>query len=164
MPLGNTGLGLFFSCASFCISVACKVSRGVPTTIIIRKDLKKVEGKESQPVCSFLSILELGPSLGVEEVQARHRCDSAGRPYLWWNHFFFLILSSPLCWELLTQSAQIKEEVQCCRQNTVARAMVGFPGVSVVKNLPPMQEPRVLSLSQEDPLEVGMAIHSGTLV
>ena len=52
------------------MSVTCKFSRGVPTTIIIRKDLTKVEGKESQPVCSFLSILELGPSLGIEEVQA----------------------------------------------------------------------------------------------
>ena len=39
----------------------------------------------------------------------------------------------------------------------------GFPGGSVVKNPPAVQEPpekRVRSLSQEDPLEEGMATHS----
>ena len=35
----------------------------------------------------------------------------------------------------------------------------GFP----VKNLPAMQETRVQSLGQEDPLEKGMAIHSSIL-
>ena len=42
----------------------------------------------------------------------------------------------------------------------------GFPGGSVTKNLPSMkelQETRVQSLSQEDPLEKGMAAHSSTL-
>ena len=42
-------------------------------------------------------------------------------------------------------------------------SVLGFPGGSAVKNPPAMQEPRetwVLSLSQEDPLEDGMAIHS----
>ena len=41
-----------------------------------------------------------------------------------------------------------------------------FPGGSVVKNLPAMQElqePRVRSLSQKDPLEEGMTIHSSIL-
>ena len=38
---------------------------------------------------------------------------------------------------------------------------MGFPGGSVVKNLPPMQETWVRSLGQEDPLEKEMAIHSG---
>jgi len=37
-----------------------------------------------------------------------------------------------------------------------------YPGVSVVKNLP-MQETRVPSLGQEDPLEKGMATHSSIL-
>ena len=32
--------------------------------------------------------------------------------------------------------------------------------VQKVKNLPAMQEPQVLSLGQEDPLEKWMAIHS----
>ena len=32
-----------------------------------------------------------------------------------------------------------------------------------MKNLPPMQETRVQSLGQEDPLEKGMAIHSSIL-
>ena len=40
---------------------------------------------------------------------------------------------------------------------------LGFPGGSVVKNLPTMQETQenqVRSLGQEDPLEEGMATHS----
>ena len=41
---------------------------------------------------------------------------------------------------------------------------MGFPGSSdQVKNLPAMQETRVLSLGQEDPLEKGMATHSSIL-
>ena len=40
---------------------------------------------------------------------------------------------------------------------------MGFPAVSVVKNLPAMQETWVRSLSQEDPLEKGMATHSHIL-
>ena len=39
----------------------------------------------------------------------------------------------------------------------------GFPGGSVVKNLPAVQEMRVWSLGWEDPLEQGMAAHSSTL-
>ena len=39
----------------------------------------------------------------------------------------------------------------------------GFPGGSVVNNPPAMQESRVLSLVQEDPLEKGMATHSSIL-
>ena len=39
----------------------------------------------------------------------------------------------------------------------------GFPGGSVVKNLPAKQETRVLSLGQEDPLEEDMATHSSIL-
>ena len=35
----------------------------------------------------------------------------------------------------------------------------GFPGGSVVKKLPAMQETRARSLGQEDPLEKGMATH-----
>ena len=38
-----------------------------------------------------------------------------------------------------------------------------FPGSSVVKNLPAMQEGWVRSLFQEDPLEKGMSTHSSTL-
>ena len=44
--------------------------------------------------------------------------------------------------------------------------MWSFPGASVVKNLPAMQEPqemRVRSLAREDPLEEGMATHSSNL-
>ena len=41
----------------------------------------------------------------------------------------------------------------------IQRPVVGFPGGSVVKNLPAMQETWVRSLGQEDPLEKGMATH-----
>ena len=39
----------------------------------------------------------------------------------------------------------------------------GFPGGSVVKDLPAMQETWVQSLGWEDPLEEGMATHSSVL-
>ena len=42
-------------------------------------------------------------------------------------------------------------------------AIRGFPGGSVVKNLPVKQETQVHSLGWEDPLEKKMAIHSGSL-
>ena len=38
-----------------------------------------------------------------------------------------------------------------------------FPGGSVVKNLPEVQEMRVRFVGQEDPLEKGMATHSNIL-
>ena len=40
---------------------------------------------------------------------------------------------------------------------------MGFPGGSVVKTLPVMQEMRVQALGQEDPLEVGIATHPSIL-
>ena len=40
----------------------------------------------------------------------------------------------------------------------------GFPGGSVVKNPPAMQETWVQSLGREDPREEGMATHSSVLV
>ena len=39
----------------------------------------------------------------------------------------------------------------------------GFPGGSVVKNLPAMQEMQIRSLVQEDPVEQEMANHSNIL-
>ena len=39
----------------------------------------------------------------------------------------------------------------------------GFPGDSVVKNLPAIQETQVRALAWEDPLEKEMAIHSSTI-
>ena len=41
---------------------------------------------------------------------------------------------------------------------------MGFPGGSVVKNPPAMQEMLVQSLGQEDPLEKEVATHSSNLV
>ena len=41
--------------------------------------------------------------------------------------------------------------------------MLGFPGSSLVKNLPAMQETWVRSLGWEDPLEKEKATHSGIL-
>ena len=40
----------------------------------------------------------------------------------------------------------------------------GFPGGSVVKNLPDKQEMQVQSLGQEDPLENKMATYSSILI
>ena len=40
---------------------------------------------------------------------------------------------------------------------------MGFPGGSVGKESPAMQETRVQTLGQEDPLEEGMATHSSIL-
>ncbi|OJH16949.1 hypothetical protein BLX88_20985 [Bacillus obstructivus] len=40
---------------------------------------------------------------------------------------------------------------------------MGFPGSSVVKNLPAVQETLVQSLGWEDTLEEGMATHSNIL-
>ena len=40
---------------------------------------------------------------------------------------------------------------------------MGFPGGSVVKNLPAMQETQFQSLGWEDPLEEGMTTHSSLL-
>ena len=53
-----------------------------------------------------------------------------------------------------------------CDSSTLEFHMMGFPGVSVVKNMPVMQETQltwVLSLDQEDPLEKEMATHSSIL-
>ena len=44
----------------------------------------------------------------------------------------------------------------------VCYTMMGFPGVSVAKNLPAMQKTWVQSLGQ-DPLEEGMVTHSSIL-
>ena len=41
--------------------------------------------------------------------------------------------------------------------------LLGFPGGSVVKNLPAMQETQIQSLGWEDPPEKGMATHSSIL-
>ena len=41
---------------------------------------------------------------------------------------------------------------------------LGFPGGSVIKNLPAKQEMRVQSLGQEDPVKEEMATHSSLLV
>ena len=43
------------------------------------------------------------------------------------------------------------------------RLILGFPGGSVVKNLPAIQETQVRSLAWEDPLEKEMATHSSIL-
>ena len=46
---------------------------------------------------------------------------------------------------------------------TIPSPKLGFPGGSVVKNLPEMQETWVRSLDQEDPLEEEMATRSSIL-
>ena len=47
--------------------------------------------------------------------------------------------------------------------NSAALNIGGYPGGSVVKNLPAVQETQVGSLGQEDPLEKGMATQSSIL-
>ena len=47
-----------------------------------------------------------------------------------------------------------------CRENSMDR---DFPVAQTVKNLPAVQETKVRSLGQEDPLEKGMATHSSIL-
>ena len=49
------------------------------------------------------------------------------------------------------------------KEKKVLRILMGIPGDSVVKNHLPMQETRVQSLVQEDPLEKEMATHSNIL-
>ena len=45
----------------------------------------------------------------------------------------------------------------------MSKAIIGFPGVSALKNLPAIQETQVWSLGQEDPLEREMVTHSNIL-
>ena len=47
--------------------------------------------------------------------------------------------------------------------HTAICKIAGFPDGTIVKNLPTMQETRVQSLGQEDPLEEVMATHSSIL-
>ena len=51
----------------------------------------------------------------------------------------------------------------CIHLSFPLECQLGFPGGSVVKNLPAMQETRVRSLGREDPLEKEMATHSSIL-
>ena len=53
--------------------------------------------------------------------------------------------------------------IPCCSLRYHITHNLGFPGSSVVKNSPAMQETRFLSLGWEDPLEKEMATHSGIL-
>ena len=48
-------------------------------------------------------------------------------------------------------------------RSNIKKTNRGFPGGSVVKNLPKMQETPVLFLGREDPLEKGEAPHSSIL-
>ena len=49
------------------------------------------------------------------------------------------------------------------RRKEAVKTFWGFPGGSMVKNLPAMQETQVQFLGQEDPLEKEMATHSSIL-
>ena len=57
--------------------------------------------------------------------------------------------------------APFRIPLHCLSPN--AHFLTGFPGGSDVKRLPAMQETRIWSLGQEDPLEKEMATHSSTL-
>ena len=56
-----------------------------------------------------------------------------------------------------------KRKLNFCKGKNFRNSLIGnrdFSVVQTVKNLPTMQETWVRSLSWEDPLETGMAIHS----
>ena len=60
------------------------------------------------------------------------------------------------------RSLTVSKERQKIKKHEVSSHM-GFPGSSVVKNLPAVQETWVQSLGWEDPLEKEMATHSSIL-
>ena len=64
-------------------------------------------------------------------------------------HYYVLIIFDVDCY--------INKKSRTCRR------VVDFPGGSVVKNLPAMQETQVRSLGWEDPLEEEMATHFSNL-
>ena len=84
--------------------------------------------------------------------------------------YFFLIVVSILC-----SLQNIQPQIEACSFPTTTQHIhtsysrrlkficPGFPGGSVVKNLPANQEPQVWSLGQEDPLKKKMAAHSSIL-
>ena len=61
------------------------------------------------------------------------------------------------------QGRQGPSSTPACDLSCDAPSPLGFPGGSVVKNLPAMQETWVRSLGWEDPLEEEMATHSSIL-
>ena len=64
-------------------------------------------------------------------------------------------------WAAVSGVAQSQTRLK--RLSSSSKGTLGFPGGSVVKNLPAIQEMRVRSLGQEDPLEKEMATHSSVL-
>ena len=54
-------------------------------------------------------------------------------------------------------------EFNASMSNIKKKKKKDFPVAQMVKNLPAMQEIKVRSLGQEDPLDKGMATHSSTL-
>ena len=73
----------------------------------------------------------------------------------------------PLVSTLACEKYRPKFYIQLCQELIRLKylwyVVGGFYGGSVVKNLPTMQGTQVRSLSQEDPLEEGMATHSSIL-
>lgn len=123
LPLDNTGLEMIFFFLYFFLHFWDSKFLGIPTTIKIRKNLKKSERKGSQSVSVYLGMRPSFGNRGSTARAARRRSDPAENPCSWWNHFLTLI-SRLFCWELLPNVLQIKEEVQFSKQNTRARVMV----------------------------------------
>ena len=80
-------------------------------------------------------------------------------------HLPLLLLSStfPIRWVVTLNSCKISLPSKGTRPLGTYRKEWSFPDSSVGKNLPAMQEIRVLSLGQEDSLEEGMATHLSIL-
>ena len=79
--------------------------------------------------------------------------------YQWWSDVWNACIY--LLW-YVDNSTHVRRKIYGCLllSNNIT---VNFPGGSVVKNLPAMQEMWVWSLGQEDPLEKEVATHSGIL-
>ena len=76
--------------------------------------------------------------------------------------------SSTLAWRIpwTVYSPRVRKESNTTEQLSLSLFSMlyeGFPGGSVIKNLPDKQEKRVQSLGQEDPLEKEMTTHSSFL-
>ena len=63
----------------------------------------------------------------------------------------------------MTEQLSTTQHRKVLEKSKLLSSLMGFPGDSVVKNLPAIQETRVRSMGREDPLEEEMATHFSIL-
>ena len=95
-------------------------------------------------------------------------CDKEHWPGTWTPRLFCCTISkSVIAFEIIFAHNEVKGEVDLeYFPSFIFQDLMllrGFPGGSVVKNSPAMQETQVRSPGQEDPLEKEMATHASTL-